>query len=450
MFFFRMAGALIAALAVFSGAVSAWAEPRPDVPETSARMIESAVRAGTETPRPEVRTRGVISLEDAVALAFAHHPGLAAAAWTAGAGEAGVRQAGARPNPELEFEAEEFGGTGGRRALEGAEVSARLSQTFELGGKRARRVRAAEADRALSRWEYEILRREVRAGVATTFIELLAARDRASLAGETLLLAERFHAAAEDRVRAGKVPPVEEAKARVALAAERLKRDRADRELVLARKALAAFWGEAEPGFETAAGRLDSLPPTPAPDRPATENPEIQRSLAAAEHRRALLDQERTARIPDLTVTGGAVRFMEDDGSALVMGLSIPLPVFDRNRGNVLRAERELAAAREARRAEEIRVGQDIAARRHDLIVAREEAETLLREVIPAARDILAITEEGYRAGKYSVLEVLDAQRGFFEAREQGIEALAASHTAAAELARLTGETEALPVPRDR
>ncbi len=163
--------AVIAALLMFvsfAGCAARRAEPPhamssalwSDVPAPAPKAISAAADPGT-APFPE--PRGAITLRDAVTLAVAHNPDPRRASWETVVQDAGVLQAGARPNPEIEFEAEEFGGhmNAGFRFRE---VSVRLSQVLELGAKRAGRMRAASLDRTLSGWDYEIRRLDTLAG----------------------------------------------------------------------------------------------------------------------------------------------------------------------------------------------------------------------------------------------------------------------------------------------
>jgi cobalt-zinc-cadmium efflux system outer membrane protein len=382
-------------------------------------------------------------LRDAISLTLQHNPELSAASWEVGVREAGIGQAGLLPNPELEFEVEEFGGSGARRGFEEAEISFRLSQVIELGGKRTRRIRAASIEHELSRWNYEVKRLDTLTRLAKIYVELLAAQERVQLAKETEHLSIRFHEAVSERVQAGKAAPLEESRARVTRTTERLKREDADRSLATARKRLAAFWGVNDPVFESATGSLDSISAPPRFENPEillSRNPEMKRWAVAMEHYTSQVNLEKANRIPDIAVSGGVARFMGDDENAMVMGLSLPLPIFDRNQWNVRRAERELAKAREERRAEEAHVSESLFAGIQELNSAYEQADVLIREVGPVAQTALETAEEGYRAGKFSYMEVLDAQSAYFRVRELTIEALAAYHTAGAELERLCGE----------
>jgi cobalt-zinc-cadmium efflux system outer membrane protein len=153
-----------------------------------------------------------------------------------------------------------------------------------------------------------------------------------------------------------------------------------------------------------------------------------------------------------VTANGGVRRLSETRDTALIMQLSIPLPVFDRNQGAILEARYQLARAGEERRAAEVRVLTDLAATYAELSSAFTEATALQNEVLPGAQSAFEAFSEGYRQGKFGFLDVLDAQRTLFEARGRYIEALTAYHRAVTEMERLIGEPlEAVtgpPVPR--
>src|SRR5690606_33080668 len=118
-----------------------------------------------------------------------------------------------------------------------------ISQPIELGGKRAARVTAAT--RAHEAAQADLLGRqaEVRAAVITAFFAVLHAQERLQLAEASLDIARRGSEIAGKRVKAGKVSPVEETRARIAEAGVRLDASQAAGELAVARRKLAATWG---------------------------------------------------------------------------------------------------------------------------------------------------------------------------------------------------------------
>jgi cobalt-zinc-cadmium efflux system outer membrane protein len=129
----------------------------------------------------------------------------------------------------------------------------------------------------------------------------------------------------------------------------------------------------------------------------------------------------------------------EAGAAALVLSFSIPLPVVNRHQGAILEAQHRLAKAGEEGRAADVRVRTALATAYATLTAAFAEATTLRDAIVPGARRVLEATSEGYRQGKFSLLDVLDAQRTLFEARGQYIEALATYHKAVAEAERLLG-----------
>ena len=386
---------------------------------------------------------GVVTLRQALALALMKNPELAVFSWEERAREAQALQARLLPNPELDVEVENFGGTGFFGGLDEAETTVQLGQLVELGGKRSKRKRAAALDRDLAGWDYEIGRIQVFTETSKAFVDVLAAQKRTELNEEFVRLAEQVLDAVAERVRAGKVSPVDEVKARVALSDRLIEKGRAEGELAVARKVLTAAWGGTAPTFTAARGDLERSPEVPSfealSDRMA-DNPEMARWLVEIERHRASLEMERAGRFPDVTLSGGVRYVNPTDDWAFVAGLSVPIPLFDRNQGATLEAQYRLAKTEEQRRALHVRVQAALASTYQRLSSARNEAISLKNDVLPGARSAFEATGEGFRQGKFGYLDVLDAQRTFFEAQARYTEALAVLQKAVADAEGLLGE----------
>ena len=318
-----------------------------------------------------------------------------------------------------------------------------MSQLIELGAKRLKRTRLAAIERDLAAWDYETKRIDVFTDVAKAFVQVLATREQLALSEELFGLAERVFQAISDRVEAGAASPVEATRAGVALSTSRIELERSRRALLAARRRLAATWGSSRPAFDAVEGDLFAL--SPIPDLGALEerigrNPDLARWLAEMEQRSAVLELELANRIPDVTVSAGHRRLNETNDHALVLGLSVPIPIFNRNQGAILEARYGLAKAREEQRAAEILARDTLAAAYQSLSTSFVEAIVLRDEVMPGARSAFDAINEGYRQGKFGYLEVLDAQRTLFEARGQYLEALATYHASIADVERLIGE----------
>ncbi|NOZ25882.1 MAG: TolC family protein [Nitrospirae bacterium] len=404
--------------------------------ETAAAVVVDKPSSGSEG------AVDMLTLEQAISLALKKSPELEVSSQEMNAVEARILQAGLFPNPEIEVEVENFGGSGGFNGFDSSETTVQLSQLIELAGKRSKRRNVASLEHDLAGWDYRARRADVVAEVSKAFVHVLAAQERLSLTQELVRLAREALDTVSERVRAGKVSPVEETRARVTLTTAVIEFERARRILDASRKRLAATWGSTEPSFERVVGQLDVIRPVPSPEELESlisGNPEIARWAVAMEHRRAAMALEYANRVPDVALSIGVRRLMESNDNLLVFGVSIPLPVFNRNQGGVLEAQSRLVQAEKERTAARLRVLSALAGAYQELSVSFMEAVALKRDVLPGAMSAFEAAREGYRQGKFDYLVMLDAQRTLFEVRGKYIDALASYHRAAAEVERLIG-----------
>ncbi len=398
-----------------------------------------------ETPDvPEItEPAGPITLGQALALALMHNPELKASSWDVRILEARRLQASLWPNPELEVEVEEVGGSGQRSDFDAAETTIQLSQLIELGDKRNKRAKLASLEKELAGWDYEAKRLDVFTEVNKAFIEVLAAQQRLKLTEELLQLSEELVETVGKRVDAGKDSPLEKTKAVVALSNIRIQHQQALQHLELTRKRLSATWAGKDPKFERVAGRLDSLSPIPSIDKLTeliAENPDIARWALEIDKGQASLELEKARAISDITLSGGLQRFNETDDDAIVFGIAIPLPTSDRNQAGKLAAAYELAKAREEQRAAHTRIQIELVKAYQALLSAYTEATELDKNVLQGAQSVFEASKTGYTRGKLDYLNVLDAQRTLFEAKARYIDALALYHIAKADVERLIGQ----------
>ena len=407
--------------------------------ETGAGTGRYAVSAASAANPAE--PTGPLTLDAAIALALAGNPELSAAVNELRAVEGAVIQAGLLPNPDISTSVEDTHNRATRT------ITLQISQLVELGGKRAARIASAERGRDVASADLLGRRLEIRAAAAAAFFEVLVAQERIQQMEDLLALAQRATAAASRRVAAGKVSPVEETKARVAEASAKIELGQARTDLTAARKRLVSTWGSAQPRFSMAEGRTALLPALPSDEELASrldKAPQLDRARHEVERFAALVELARAQRIPDVTVSVGAKRAEELGRNQAVVGLSIPLPVFDRNQGGLLEALRRADKARDGLRAAVLRLGAEVTQNHERLKALLMEAQTLRQEIVPGARSAYEAASKGFELGKFSFLEVLDAQRSLFQARTQYLRSLADAHRTAAELERVLG---AIPLP---
>ncbi|MDT3706267.1 MAG: TolC family protein [Thiobacillus sp.] len=399
---------------------------------------------GPSSPRAS-ESAAPLTLNAALELALGANPDLSAAGRELEALDATITQAQARPNPELSALIEDT-----RR--ETRTTTLQLNQPIELGGKRGARIEAAERGRDAASLELDAKRAEIRAAVTAAFFDVLIAQERLRLAQASVELAQRATGAASRRVIAGKVSPVEETRARVAEAAVRVEQAQAASEVTTARRRLAATWGNSSPRFERTEGDPEALPPLPAMAdlnaRLATA-PNLLRARIEVDRRQSLAEVERSRSVPDMIVSLGGKRIEELDLNQAILGVSIPIPIFDRNQGNLLEALRRTDKAHDELSATEIRLSNELALAYERLNLARQEVASLQRDILPGAQSAYDAATKGFELGKFSFLEVLDAQRTSFQAKSQYLRALAEAHRSAAEIDRILGtvSTQSITAP---
>lgn len=174
-----------------------------------------------------------------------------------------------------------------------------------------------------------------------------------------------------------------------------------------------------------------------APQREDSEEDCDHSELARS---KANLDLERANAIPDPSISVGVREFRESNDRAFVAGLSIPIPVFNANGGNIAKARHEVNKTESDKRAAEITLSTELMRAEQELENAYRQAQSLKDTVIPAAEKAYSLSRQGYGAGKFPYLEVLDAQRTLVEARAEYNDTLKEYHTKRAEVERMTAK----------
>ncbi|MCY1425944.1 Cobalt-zinc-cadmium resistance protein CzcC [compost metagenome] len=378
----------------------------------------------------------VLTLESALQAARDNNPELAAARWGINIAEGERRQAGVLPNPELSWEVEDT-----RKGSQTTTVG--VSQLFELGGKRGARLDVAGRDAELAALELERQRNVLRAEVIGAFQAAAQAQEGLQLAEQSLRLSERALQVVQGRVRAGSASPVEATRAQVQLSEVRLEQGRAEQALTIAYQQLAAVTGAPMVQFSRVDGGLvtdNSIPSrTLLLDR-LEQTADLRLARLQIDQREAALGLARSQRIPDLTVSVGS-QYSETDRERInVVGLSVPIPLFDRNQGNVLAAARRADQARDQRNGAELRLRSEVIQALTQWSTAVQEVQTFDRAILPSAQQALDAATRGFERGKFAFLDVLDAQRTLVAARLQYLQAQAQGSEARVRLERIFGD----------
>lgn len=380
---------------------------------------------------------GALTLAGAIDRAQQHSSELRALREEVAALEARTGQAGARPNPTLEYLRE------GNREQGGAST-VQVAIPFELGGKRGARTDAATAELRVAAADLAAARLRIQAEVVAAFHEAYLAGKRLELANQTSASARQSSLSAGARVLAGKISPVEETRARVAEANLQVEAIQARRDLAEARVKLALLWGGDAGGLALAAPDI-ALPR--APDQatlPASlvHSPAMQRAAADLDWRTAAARLERSKRYPDVSLIVGQKREGVGRERQTIVGLALPLPLFDRNQGAIREADRRIEKSRAELALQQQRLYAEATQATIRLNAALEQERVIREDVLPGGQSAFAAARTGFEAGKFNFLEVLDAQRTYFHAQAQHLRAISEAHRAAADLATLIGPTD--------
>ncbi len=377
-----------------------------------------------------------LTLESALQSAFADNPDLAAAQWEIDIAQGGRQQAGLIPNPVASWDAEDT-----RRSTR--TTTLKLTQTLELGGKRGARIDVASRAQESAAQELEQRRNLLRAEVIDGFYGALRAQERLELAQRSMALAERGLVVANGRVTAGKSSPVEATRAQVQVSEIRLERSRAEIGVTDAYRRLAAITGNANIGFERVeSGALNTpaLPSTTQLLARLENTAELRLAELQIQQREAGLGLEKAQRIPDLDVSIGSQYDAGARERVNVVGVSMPIPLFNRNQGNVLAASRRADQARDLRNATELRLRTETRQALDLWATANTEVRTFNQVILPAAQSAVDSATRGFEMGKFNFLDVLDAQRTLIAARTQYLAALAQATDAWVRIERIYGD----------
>jgi len=396
----------------------------------------------------ETRPGPVITLREALLRAAEANPDLKALAYELRINEGRVEQAGLRPNPSLGLEVENVPGSGDYADGGSSELTIALSQVIELGDKRRLRVGVATAEGMLAESEISVRRLDVSAEVLRRFVRALGEQELLTVHRHRLELAERTLTAVEARVAAARSPAAELHRAKAARDRALLEQRAGESNLRVSLLRLSALWGETPSSISSVKADLYALPAVSDFETLTArtrESPEVMNLLTEARLRDAELRLAEAQRRPNLTLGAGIRRLEETDDVAMVFSVELPLTLYDRNQGNIRAAQAHREQADALLAAQLTRANADLSGYYQELLQSRQQMEFLKDQVLPELEEALTLTETVYKRGRYSYLELADAQRSVVETHAAIIESATRYHALLAEIERITGQPLALP-----
>ena len=384
------------------------------------------------------QTTAPLTLSEALRRAQSSSHLIAAAEAQVRAAEGRAVQAGLTLNPSATFEIENGFGSGAYRGLDSSEATVAVEQTLELGGKRRARANAAQAEVGAARVRLAIARADVALQTRTAYAEAVAASERLALAEETVLRSGELARIAVKLVEEGREPPLRAYRALTVAGEAAAARDAARAQWAASMRGLAVLIGEPEGSFSLAPDNpLEAITSFDLDPAQTLDVKLAELELAAA---RARVDVERAGRVPDVTVQAGVRHFRDSGDSAVVAGVSVPIPIRNRNQGSIAAAQNEATAAESRRNFAVAEAARRISDARAALLAADARLKTLRDLSLPQAEEAVRLARLGYQEGEFTLLELLDAQEALATAREGLIEAELSRAKALAALERAAAQ----------
>lgn len=429
-------GSLVFAMACASTNTNKQHTPAP---APSNRICSQETKPAYSVPPEE--PGGIISLDDAIQAALSRHPGLAATWHEIKAREGAAKQAGLLSNPSLIGEFEEFGGSGDYSGTDVMSYKIGISQEFPLGGKRAKRVQEANAERDLSVLERMDQMVALRTEVTKRFNRVYILQEKMKLEQEKLKLVQSSGDAVAKRVSSGEASPLDEAKIAVELASSRVAVEWVERELDAARYALASSWAGENPSFDEVRADYSTITEL-LPENELLENIRSNPVYRILEKKvdlaTASFDLAQAEAWMDVEIGGGIQQFEETDDHAYFVEFSIPFPLFDRNQGGIQEARETLNKAAKEQEAGRLELKNMLLETSKRLNSVQYAFLAMQNTVLPAAEKAFISVQKGYMAGEQDYLEFIEAQRMLLETRQERLELLSQVQELRAELDRLT------------
>lgn len=386
-----------------------------------------------------------VTLSEVISAALARSPRLLAFGKGVSAARGEHDQAGAWPNPEVEAGVENFAGNGPYSSFTSAELNYGISQELPLTGKIAARQAIAAAALETAMLDEAAARHDVIRDTTIAFMTAVAAEASVDLAREQKDLAADVLQSVSRRVSAAAAPLIQQSRSEVENASAALALDKAYRERDAARHALATVMGD--DAFEASLARdafdafyaINKPDPLPTSDStpPGIDTLRQDQTLTQA---KARIDFEEANGLPDPRVSIGVREFQSTGDRAFLLSLGMPIPVLNSNRGAIEKVRQDALRTELDNRQAALDRAASLSRAHARLMRSYVEASTLKSSILPAATRAFRLARDGYAAGRFPYLEVLDAQRSLFLARQQQIDALRDFHIAQAEVARLVAK----------
>lgn len=364
-----------------------------------------------------------LTLADLQNLAAARNPTLAQARSATWQAWGQFVQAGLYPNPQVAYTGQEIGeeGQAGNQGIQ-------VSQQFVRGGKLQRSQDVAAEQRQLASDRLAAQQLRVASAVRREYYSVLAASIRITLARELVEVARKIKQHIDQRQADGQGVELEGVQAKLELQRALLNLEQAERQEEATWRQLEAVVGT-KLNQQVLAGSLMTRLPDLEWDELISgveeNSPLLQQARTQVRQAQAALRRAEVQPVPDLFVQLGTAYQTASHTQVANVQIGMPLPVFNRNEGNITSAEAAAIAARREVERLSLRMQHRLASAFREYEQSRAQVEQFREHVLPLTKRTLELSEKAFQDGRLPFLQWLTAQRNFTQTRQQYAEALA-------------------------
>ncbi|VAW96920.1 hypothetical protein MNBD_GAMMA21-2933 [hydrothermal vent metagenome] len=388
------------------------------------------------------QTESVISLDQALIRVLESNPELQGASYKSQAAVARIRAAQQSPAMSVNIGLENFAGSGRLNGSQSLESTLSLSKIFELGSKSERRGEVASQQSFLLESKQDARRLDILATTAKHFIHASTNQAELQLSHDKLKLLQRSYKVVEKRVKAGRSPVAERRRVAIAIARAEIELEHAEHKLKTSKLRLATMWGSYRVNFSAVTGdlyALQAIEPFTQFEQWLDRNPDLVQFATEQRLAQARINLAQSKASADVEFTAGVRHFNTNNDGAFVMEARIPFGLS--SRAAPLIEEQQQLSQQVAYRFEQQKLSlySSLYEIYQELTHSYQAVALFRSRILPEARKALKEYEKGYAAGRYSFLQLIDAQQTLLDARLEVVTNAANYHRYRIEIDRLTG-----------
>ncbi len=412
-------------------------------PEVSRPLNTPPIEHKKKNSETAITSYQNINIDQAIRLGLNADPRLKAFDWHLDSAISREEQAGLSPELELEFEVENFAGSGDSQGFDAAEGSITVIKTLETGNKANKRTNLARIERELLQTGHLLAAQDRAALMANAYIDIAIAKQNSELASENLTLASEIASNTEKLHKSGLATQNEVLRSQIELSQARKSQLLEEGQLKSSKDYFLALCGDNSPNEITIEGQTDTIAPLP-------DWSEIESRAMASGRYRYILDQtskemataelEKAHSNSDITLGAGIQFFNENNDKAAIVSVSVPLANKSNRRATIKQSLNNMAIAREEEKAAKLDFHNELKLAYNQLTINRKQILILRDEIIPSLEKIFENISKLHSTGKIDIVALLEAKRTMIETKADYINSLEQYHKARITLMQLTGE----------